>query len=344
MLSVEVNPEVSTQEWRTYVESHPESTYYHLPEWQAVLKESLGHKPYYIFAKNEEGRLCGVLPLFHLKSALTGSRLVSLPFANACGPIADSPSTIEALVNSAKSLCDEMKCRYLEIRMTKPLSLGLEVNDYFLNHVIQLSEPQVMWKRIDHRARGAVSKARKLGVVVKTDDSVRGLEAFYYLNLRTKTRLGVPAHPVSLFRAMRKHMNGCFSLYLAEVQGRVIGGGIIISFNGVAAASYKASDDRYLQFNPNDVVTWQQLEDACKNDYRCFDFGKTGRDNVGLAHFKKKFAAEERKLYYYYYPKTPHLVSSDRMGPKYRLFTGLWKRLPLPLLRVLGPVAFRQLD
>jgi FemAB-related protein (PEP-CTERM system-associated) len=344
MLSVEVSPEVSTQEWRTYVESHPEGTYYHLPGWQAVLKESLGHKPYYIFAKNEEGRLCGVLPLFHIKSALTGSRLVSLPFANACGPIADSKDTIEALVNRAKSLCDELNCRYLEIRMARPLSLGLEVNDYFFNHVIQLSEPQVMWKRIDHRARGAVSKARKSGVVVNIDGSIKGVETFYYLNLRTKTRLGVPAHPIGFFKAMSKHMNGYFSLYLAEVQGKVISGGIIISFNGVASASYKASDDNYLQFNPNDAVTWQQMEDACKKGYRCFDFGKTGPDNIGLARFKRKYGAEEKNLYYYYYPKTPHLVSSDRKGPKYRIFTGLWKRLPLPLLRVLGPVAFRQLD
>lgn len=344
MLTVEVNPEIPRAEWRSYVTGHPEGTYCHLPEWQTVLKESFGHRPYYIFAKNEEGKLCGVLPLIHIKGALTGSRLVSLPFAGACGPIADTPDAIGALVKRAKSLCDELKCSYFEIRMMKPLSLELDVSEYYLNHVIELSEPQTMWKRIDHRARAAVTKARKRGLVVKTDDSAGGLEVFYNLNLRTKTRLGVPAHPLKFFKAIHKHMSGHFRLYLAEVEGKVVSGGVAICCNGVFSAYCKASDSNYLRYNPNDAVTWQEIEDGGKEGYRWLDFGRTGSDNAGLALFKRHFGAEEKKLYYHYYPKMPNLVSSNRTGIKYRLFTGLWKRLPLPLLRVLGPMAFRQLD
>jgi hypothetical protein len=48
--------------------------------------------------------------------------------------------------------------------------------------------------------------------------------------------------------------------------------------------------------------------------------------------------------WFHCYPKTPHLVSSNRTGSKHELFTGSWKRRPLPLLTVLGPMAFRQLD
>ena len=344
MLTVEVNPEIPQGEWRDYVTSHPEGTYCHLPQWQAVLRESFGHKPHYVFAKSEEGKLCGLLPLICVKGALTGSRLVSLPFAGACGLIADTPDATAALVNKAKSLCDELRCSYLEIRMMKPLPLEMDVNEYYLNHVIELSEPQMMWKRIDHRVRAAVNKSRKLGLVVKTDDSARGLEVFYDLNLRTKTRLGVPGHPLKFFKAIHKHMSGYYRLYLAEVDGRVVSGGIAICCNGVFSACYKASDSNYLRYNPNDAVTWQEIEDGGKEGYRWLDFGRTGSDAAGLALFKRHFAAEEKKLYYYYYPKMPKLVSSNRTGTKYRLLTGFWKRLPLPLLRVLGPMAFRQLD
>ena len=344
MITIEVNPDITVEEWRTYVGSHPEGTYFHLPEWQAVIKESLGHRPFYIFARNEEGRLCGVLPLFQIRSALTGNRLVSLPFANACGPVAHSKDAIEALVNRAKGLCDELKCRYLEIRMMKTSSLGLNVNEYYLNHIIELSEPQVMWKRIDHRARGAVTKARKLGVVVKVDNSAEGFEVFYGLNLRNKRGLGAPGHPSDFFKAIHKHMNGHLHLYLAEVQGKVVAGAIGISFNGLVAYSYAASDSNFLQYHPNDAITWQAILDSSNEGYRSFDLGKMSPDNVGLAQYKKKFGAEEKKLYYHYYPNVPNLVSSNRLGIKYRLFTGLWKRLPLPLLRVLSPIAFRQLD
>lgn len=341
---VEVNPKVSVEEWGTYVESHHEGTYYHLPQWQAVIKEGLGHKPFYIFAKNEEGKLCGVLPLFHIGSALTGSRLVSLPFSNACGPIADSSDTIEALVNRAKSLCDEMRCLYVEIRTAQPLSLGLDVSEFFLTYVLELSESRMVWERVDRRARWAVGKARREGVAVKVDDSARGLEAFYDLNLRNKREHGVPAHPISFFKAMRKHMNGHFRLYLAEVEGKVVAGAIDITFNGMTDYGYAASDSSYLQHYPNDAVTWQAIEDSGSEGCRCFDFGKTDSDNVRLAQFKKKWGAEKKTLYYNYYPKGRNMVSSDRCGIKYDLASGLWKKLPLPLLRILSPIAIRHLD
>jgi serine/alanine adding enzyme len=344
MLTVEINPELSAEEWRTYVGSHPQGTYYHLPEWQAVLKESLGHKPYYVFAKSPEGKLTGVLPLFHVKSVLTGSRLISLPFANACGPIADSSDIVDALVNRAKGLCDEMKCGYLEIRMTKPLSPGLDLNEYFDTYVVELSDPQAMWKKLDKRVRWVVEKARKGGTVVKIDNSDKGLQAFYDLNLRTKRRLGVPGHSVAFFKTMRKNMNSGFRIYLAEVQGKVVAGAIDITFNGIVGYAYAASDSSYLQHYPNDAITWRAIQDSSNEGCREFDFGKTASDNLGLAQFKKKWGAEKRPLYYYYYPNEPHLMSSNRTGAKYRLLTGVWRRLPLPIVHVLSPTLFRRLD
>jgi FemAB-related protein (PEP-CTERM system-associated) len=346
MLAVEVNPEVSVEEWEAYVKSHPEGAYCHLPQWQAVITAGLGYKPFYVFAKNEKGKLCGVLPLFLVGGVLTGSRLVSLPFANACGPIADSSDTIEALVNRAKGLCDEMRCRYLEIRTIRPVALGLEVNEFFHTYVLELSESRIVWERADRRARWAVGKAGREGVVVRVDDSDRGLETFCDLNLRTKRRHGVPTHSSSFFKAMRQHLKGHFRLYLAEVEGKVVAGAVEINFNGVTDYGHAASNTSYRQHYPNDAITWRAIEDGCNEGCRCFDFGKTDSDNVSLAQFKKKWGAQERTLYYHYYPKRPGSVSQGRYGIEgitYRLATGLWKNLPLPLLRILNRIAIRHL-
>jgi len=344
MATVEINPRLSAEEWRAYVGSHPQGAYYHLPEWQAVLKESLGHKPYYVFAKSPEGRITGVLPLFHVKSVLTGSRLVSLPFAGACGPIADSSDTVEALVDRAKDLCRELKCGYLEIRMMQPLPRGLDLNQYFDTYVLELSEPQAIWKKLDKGLRWTVEKARKGGTAVRVDNSDAGLQAFYRLNLTTKRKLGVPGHSIAFFKAMREHMNSGFRIYLAEVEGKVIAGAIDITFNRVVAYAYAASDSAYLKQYPNDAIVWHAIRDSSNEGCREFDFGKTASDNPGLAQFKKKWGAEKRPLYYYYYPKQPHLLSSNRSGAKYKVVTGLWRRLPLPVIGVLSPILFRRLD
>ena len=346
MLALEVNPRIPTEEWSSYVETHSEGTHYHLPQWQAVISQSLGHKPFYVFAKDETGKLCGVLPLFHIRSVFTGSRLISLPFAHACGPLADSPEIIEALVNTAKSLCCQMKCRHLEIKTTRPLSLGLEVSEFFHSYVLEIPESSTVWERVDRRARWAVGKAGREGVIVRVDDSDRGLDAFCHLNLLNKRRHGVPTLPADFFRTMRQHMKSRCRLYLAEVEGAIVAGAIGIRFKGVVDYAYAASDPRYLQHYPNDALAWQAIEDSCKEGYRCFDFGKTDSDNVALAQFKKKWGAEKKTLYYHYYPELPGSVSPDRYGVKgtrYRLATGLWKRLPLVVLEVLNPIAIRHL-
>jgi hypothetical protein len=267
-----------------------------------------------------------------------------VPFASECGPIADSEEVLLAMVHRAKGLCDELNCRYLEMRTSRPLRLDLPVSEYFLTYYTPLHEPQKLWKTLDHRSRGAVAKASKRGVVVKRDDSDEGLYAFYDVNLRNKTRLGSPAHPLTLFKVMRREMGDYFRLYTAEVDGKVVSGGIAIRFNGVVSASYQASDRAYLDFYPNDAVTWQEMEEGGKDGFRYLDFGKTPADNTGLAQYKKKWKAEERKLYYYYYPKVPNLMSSNRQGTKFKIVTAVWRRLPLPIVRSLGPIAFRQLD
>ncbi len=345
MTTVEVNPDVPVEEWQTYIQNHPEGTYYHLPQWQEVIKESLNHKPFYLFAKNGEGKMCGILPLFQIKSILTGKRLVSLPFSHTCGPIADSEDTIKVLVDRAKSLCDELSCSYMEIRTTQPLSLGLEVNDHFFGHVLKLSEPKEMWqKTVDRRARQAVGKARREGVVVKIYDSTEAFEVFHALNLQTKRRLGVPGHHREFFMAIHKHMKDYVRLYLAELQNKFVAGALMLSFNGVAGYAYAASDSRYLKQCPNDLLAWQAIEDSHNEGFHSFDLGKTDPANAGLSHFKEKWGAKPQKLHFHYYPKAPVLMSSNRSGMKYRLFTGVWRRVPLPLVRVLSPTIFRQLD
>jgi lipid II:glycine glycyltransferase (peptidoglycan interpeptide bridge formation enzyme) len=92
------------------------------------------------------------------------------------------------------------------------------------------------------------------------------------------------------------------------------------------------------------MLLWQLLEDARNEGFHSSDFGKTDPDNLGLIHFKKKWGAEEKKLYYHYHPRVPNLVTSNRSGRRYRLFTGLWRRLPFPVLRALNSAAFKQLD
>lgn len=344
MISIEPNSAVSNEEWQSYVKNHPEGLIFHLPQWREVLEESFKHRPFYLFAKDEGGRLCGILPLFQIKSWITGNRLVSLPFS-LCGPIADSEHILRELVGTAKELCDDLKCSYLELRMGSDQDLGLNTNGGFFTYILELSEPEVVWKKFDPKSvRWAVSKAKKDGVTVRLGSTLEDLKCFYQLNQETKRRLGVPAHPFVFFNNIYSKLGTFVKLYLAELDGMPIAGIINLHYKDTVHYAYAASDERYLKYHPNNLLVWQAIIDSYSEGYHYFDFGKTSPDNEGLTRFKKHWGTEQKKLYYGYYPKIPNLISANRSGARYRFVTSVWKRLPPFLCHSLDYMAFIRLD
>ena len=109
----------------------------------------------------------------HIRRRLTGLRLVSLPFAHICRPIADTEATLFAMVDRAFSLCKNLNCRYIKIRTTQTLSLDADVSEGFSTYVLELSDPERIGKMLHMRHR-SIRKAKDSGVNVKADDSVEG--------------------------------------------------------------------------------------------------------------------------------------------------------------------------
>ena len=86
-------------DWDQYVLGHAEGTLFHLSQWKRVVEKSFGHKAHYLAAYEQAaGTLVGILPLFEIKSALFGHFLVSVPFAELGGGLADSPA-VESLLS-----------------------------------------------------------------------------------------------------------------------------------------------------------------------------------------------------------------------------------------------------
>ena len=71
--------------WDDYVENHPAATVYHLSAWGRAVSASMGHKCYYITVE-DQGKVCALIPLIHIKSRLFGNSLISVGFATGGGP------------------------------------------------------------------------------------------------------------------------------------------------------------------------------------------------------------------------------------------------------------------
>lgn len=82
---MEITSSVRDSEWREALNRLEGASIYHTPEWRMLLESAFGFEPCYLFAVDETDAVRGLLPLFHIKSRITGERLCSVPFSHICG-------------------------------------------------------------------------------------------------------------------------------------------------------------------------------------------------------------------------------------------------------------------
>ena len=81
--------DVSSEEWDAYVAGHPEATGNHQWAWRHVYESAFRHRTEYLVARRTGGALAGVLPLVIFNHRVCGRFMVSLPFVNHGGVLAD---------------------------------------------------------------------------------------------------------------------------------------------------------------------------------------------------------------------------------------------------------------
>src|SRR5579864_7253946 len=72
--------------------------------WLDVLSRVYGYRPVHLLAHDAGGQVTGYLPLCLIQSALTGRRLVSLPFADYCPLLAVDKASASDLLDQAIAL------------------------------------------------------------------------------------------------------------------------------------------------------------------------------------------------------------------------------------------------
>ena len=93
----------------------------------------------------------------------------------------------------------------------------------------------------------------------------------------------------------------------------------------------------------NDFMYWELMRRACERGVRIFDYGRS-KEGAGSYSFKKNWGFEPSPLYYeYFLVKARQMPDVSPMNPKYKLFINAWKRLPLSVTRIIGPLLARNL-
>ena len=326
-------------------------TLYYTPAWLDLITDLYGSSALSLISTNASGRVTGYLPLCFIQSPVTGRRLVSLPFADHCPLLATDEASANDLVDQAILLAQEKRAKYLELRAGVNDVLARRSDLVASNLYVRWLKPltpdgDALWQSVDGSVRRAIKKAKRLGVHVRMVQDRAEMEHFYRLHVLTRSKkLGMPAQPRRYFFALWDTFapSGALQLWLAEQQGVMVAGSILLASATTVQLAYNASDARYQHVRPVNRLLWMAMRWASTHGYDMFDLGRTARDNPGLMRFKRQMGAIMEPLPYYYYPRTAGLAAISESSWKYRLLTGCWRRLPLQVAAPLGGSLYKHL-
>jgi len=328
--------EGSDEQCDQFVRSIAEAKLCHLSEWTKMVENLFGHKGHYLVAR-DNGVVCGVLPLSHVRSRLFGSRFVSQPFSDYGGPLTTSPAASEALYQNAIELANQCECDYIELRNTIAMPQELHLRtDKICMHLPLASDPEVVWKGLRPQIRNRIRQAEKSGISV-INGHREMLDDFYRLWTIRMRELGTPCYSRGLFRGILETFKDNSRIFLALSDGKVAAVLFTYAFNGCAHTRWGAALREYDSISPNYLVNWSAIEYYCRAGMRWFDFG---RSTVGSGQhtFKKRWGTRPVPLNWQYWIRPGrklNLVKPD--APKYRKKAEIWKRIPLTVTRVIGP-------
>lgn len=328
-----------------------EASFYYNQEWLKLITNLYGYKFIPLLSTDTAGQVNGFLPLCAISSKLTGKRLVALPFSDHCPLLATDTTAANNLIEQALDLARRQKVRYLELR-TGPNAVLSERSDLveenlYVRWLLPLAhDAQATWSQLRKPVQHQIKKSRKLGVQARIAEQREDVAHYYRLHLQTRSKKhGMPTQPAQFFYGLWDNFaaKDAMKLLLAEHEGNVIAGMVLLASGTTVRYAYGASDERYLHLAPNNLLMWTAIEWGSEHGYQFLDMGRTARENEGLMEFKRRWGANEEPLSYYYHPATDGLASTSEQSPKFRLLTNCWRRLPLGIAGPLGGHLYRHL-
>src|SRR5579872_1318551 len=97
MAVYELDP-LTDPRWSDFTKVHPEASVFHTPGWLSALWSTYHYEPIVLTTTPPGQSLLDGLVLCKVRSWLTGSRMVSLPFSDHCQPLVDGSNEFRELL------------------------------------------------------------------------------------------------------------------------------------------------------------------------------------------------------------------------------------------------------
>jgi FemAB-related protein (PEP-CTERM system-associated) len=357
---------------------------YHLSAWRQIINRTYGHQTYLLIAiedgrqhkivessnwneqtedntgsgETNSRRVAGILPLIHLKSFAFANELISMPFFDSGGVLADDADVEKALLREAVSLAQRLKVKSIQLRQTLPLlslpESGPETQDSTANSwlpaldctvqkrlhkarmLLELPESsEALMGSFKSKLRSQIRKPEKEGLAGKVG-GLELLDDFYKVFSINMRDLGSPVHSKRFIKSVLEAFPEESRICLVYKEQQPVACSIILGFNGTVYNPWASSLRKYSKLSPNMLLYWTMLQYACDGGYKYFDFGRSSIEE-STYKFKEQWGAKPQLLYWYYISLNSLPFKIDTEKSKFDLAIRIWQKLPVLLTLVLGP-------
>jgi len=328
--------------WDSFVQQQAAATAYHRFGFLSLIRDTHGLTVYPLAAKDDAGSITGLLPVVHMKSALFGSFLVSLPYVNYGGVLANDNATGALLMEASQALAEHLGCSHTEIRETRERKAW-----YCRQHKASMTRAlpttdEAFDKDIGAKLRSQCRKAAAHGATFRTG-GVELLADFYAVFSTNMRDLGTPIYQQSFFARLLDVLGDDAFIAVVYIDGKAVATGFLIAHGKTLEIPWASCLRRANRYDANMFLYRNILSEAIGRQFDFFDFGRSTIDGPTY-RFKKQWGAVQQNLYWHYWlsnPDDPPGLNPD--NPKFRLVIAVWQKLPVFVTRIIGPFVAKHL-
>lgn len=324
--------------WDTYVKRAPCGLPQHLSGWRDVLYKTNSYETHYLMAQ-EDGQIVGVLPLFLVRSYLVGHTAMTMPG----GLCADNDEVAAELIARGQVIAQQARARRFLLQDTRqPWPVGLHTTtDHVYWTVDVRMGTEALWQQLDGNIRRQVRMARRNKLSVEIDRTGKCLGAFYDVFSRFTHQAGTPVFGRDFLEHVIEAFPGGFNIVVVYKEQQPIGAYFQLQMGKTMYGVWGAALREYLNLRPVYLAYWEILCAAAGHGYHCLDMGRSPADSNASRH-KGQWGGISRPVYQqvanvgrtHEGDSISHRVNAD---DKFQLVMQLWPKLPLPVVRYLGP-------
>jgi Acetyltransferase (GNAT) domain len=243
---------LSDSRWETFIDGHPAASVFHGKPFLQALQITYGYSPVVLTSCSQRTTMTNGLVFCRIKSALRGKRLVSLPLADHCEPLAENVTELDGLLLYARR-CGGEKWNHIEIRPSSSRPGGWdgfqETATYRMHRLDLRTSKQYLYDGFQRAvSKGRFEERNGRPFQYKEENSENVLREFYTLLVATRRRHCLPPHPCGWFRTLIRTFGDKLKIRVASKDGLPIASILTFSYKKSMVYKYGCSDVRFQHY------------------------------------------------------------------------------------------------